>query len=179
MSDFSQEQGRRGPGRSLLARGISYLSRREHSEYELRKKLAPYAESSDELDAVMFRLKKENWQSDSRFLQATANVTAQKWGTARIAAKLRQHQLCDEQVNATLQSLQGSEQERAKAVWEKKFKGQGYTTPQEYAKQARFLLGRGFSPDIVRKVIRSASDGFASDDSASDGFASDNSPYDG
>ena len=168
MSDFSQGQGRRGQSRSLLARGISYLSRREHSEYELRKKLAPYAESPEELDAVMLRLKKENWQSDSRFLQATANVGAQKWGAIRIAAKLRQHQLSDEQVNATLQSLQGSEHERAKAVWEKKFKGQAYTTAQEYAKQARFLLSRGFSPDIVRKVIRSAPDDFASDDFASD-----------
>lgn len=158
MSDFSQGQGRRGPGRSLLARGISYLSRREHSEYELRKKLAPHAESPAELDAVMMRLKKENWQSDSRFLQATANVAAQKWGAMRIAAKLRQHHLSEEDVNATLHNLQSSEYERAKAVWEKKFKGEAYTTPQEYAKQMRFLLSRGFSADIVRKIIRAPSD---------------------
>jgi len=158
MSDFSQGQGRRGQGRSLLARGISYLSRREYSEYELRRKLAPHAESPEELDAVMARLKKENWQSDSRFLQATANVSAQKWGAVRIAAKLRQHQLPEEEVNAALNSLHASEYERAKAVWEKKFKGQAYTTGQEYAKQTRFLLSRGFSADIVRKIIRSPSD---------------------
>ncbi|AHG63903.1 recombination regulator RecX [Advenella mimigardefordensis] len=158
MSDFSQGQGRRGQGRSLLARGISYLSRREHSEYELRKKLAPHAESPEELDEVMRRLKKENWQSDSRFLQATANVAAHKWGAMRIAAKLRQHHLSESDVNATLQNLQLSEYERAKAVWEKKFKGVAYASPQEYAKQMRFLLSRGFSPDVVRKIIRDPSD---------------------
>ena len=158
MSDFSQGQGRRGQGRSLLARGISYLSRREHSEYELRKKLAPHAESPEELDEVMRRLKKENWQSDSRFLQATANVAAHKWGAMRIAAKLRQHHLSESDVNATLQNLQLSEYERAKAVWEKKFKGVAYTSPQEYAKQMRFLLSRGFSSDVVRKIIRDPSD---------------------
>lgn len=158
MSDFSQGQGRRGQGRSLLARGIAYLSRREYSEYELRKKLAPHADSPDELDTVMARLKKENWQSDSRFLQATANVSAQKWGAVRIAAKLRQHQLPEEEVNAALNSLNDTEYARAKAVWEKKFKGQVYSTPQEYARQTRFLLSRGFSADIVRKIIRSPSE---------------------
>src|SRR5690606_32005232 len=135
-----------------------YLSRREYSEYELRKKLAPHAESSEELDAVMLRLKKENWQSDSRFLQATANVAAQKWGALRIAAKLRQHHLSEDDVSAALRQLQSSEYERAKGVWEKKFKGEAYATPQEYAKQMRFLLSRGFSPDIVRKIIRAPSD---------------------
>ncbi len=155
MSDFSQGQGRRGQGRSLLARGIAYLSRREYSEYELRKKLAPHAETPEDLDNVMRRLKKENWQSDSRFLQATTNVSAPKWGAARIAAKLRQHQLPEDEVSAAISSLQDSELARARAVWEKKFKGQVYTTPQEYAKQARFLLSRGFSADVVRKIVRS------------------------
>src|SRR5690606_32502546 len=109
MNDFSQGQSRRGQGRSLLARGISYLSRREYSEYELRRKLAPHAESEEALDAVMQRLKKENWQSDSRFLQATANVAAKKWGAQRIAVTLRQHQLAEDEVNAALHHLQDSE----------------------------------------------------------------------
>lgn len=155
MSDFVQGQGRRGQGRSLLSRGIAYLSRREYSEYELRKKLAPYAESPQELDTVMERLKKENWQSDSRFLQATTNVASSKWGTMRIAAKLRQHQLPDDQIQEAVSHLQETELERARAVWEKKFKGQVYSTPQEYAKQARFLISRGFSSDVVNKIVRS------------------------
>ena len=150
----SPERSGRPKGRSLLARGIGYLSRREYSQFELRSKLAPYAETEDELEQTLTRLQKENWQSDSRFLQTTAHANAKKWGASRIAAKLRQHQLQDEAVNAVLGDLRETEYERAKFVWEKKFKGQHYTTPAEYNKQCRFLLSRGFAADIVRRIVR-------------------------
>ncbi len=153
--DFAApERGRRPQGRSLLARGIGYLSRREYSQFELRSKLAPYAETEQELEQTLARLQKENWQSDSRFLQTTTQANAKKWGASRIAAKLRQHQLQDEAVDAALRDLRETEYERAKLVWEKKFKGHHYTTPAEYNKQCRFLLSRGFAADVVRRIVR-------------------------
>ena len=38
---------------SLKARALGYLSRREHSRAELRRKLAPHAESADEVEALL------------------------------------------------------------------------------------------------------------------------------
>ena len=38
---------------SLLARAIAFLSRREHSEAELRQKLQRYTDDLDEIDAVL------------------------------------------------------------------------------------------------------------------------------
>jgi regulatory protein len=51
-----------------------------------------------------------------------------------------------------LGQLQQTETERAQAVWARKF-----TEPaadlKERARQARFLIGRGFSAEVVRKIV--------------------------
>ena len=51
--------------------------------------------------------------------------------------------------------LQGSELERAREVWRRKF-GEPATDPQTRAKHMRFLLARGFSGDVVRRAVLGA-----------------------
>ncbi len=140
-------------GLSLLARAINLLSRREHSELELSRKLLPHAESPEELEQVLARLKKENWQSDQRFTHTFAQQKSTKWGTAKILQELKQHKLDAEDMVEIKEELAQTEQQRAYEVWFKKFRGVKYETPQEYARQMRFLLSRGFSSDVVRKIV--------------------------
>lgn len=140
-------------GLSLLARAINLLSRREYSEIELSRKLQAHAESEEELEQVLARLKKENWQSDQRFIQAFAHQKSAKWGAAKIIQELKQHKLDAEEMVELKEELQQTEQQRAYEVWFKKFRGVKYETPQEYARQMRFLLSRGFSSDVVRKIV--------------------------
>jgi regulatory protein len=40
-------------------------------------------------------------------------------------------------------------------VWTRKF-AEPYKSPSEYAKQARFLASRGFSGEVVGRVIRAS-----------------------
>jgi len=138
---------------SLLARAINLLSRREHSELELSRKLLPHAESPEEIEQVLARLKKENWQSNQRFTHAFAHQKSSKWGTAKILQELKQHKLNTDDITELKEQLEQSEFERAYEVWHKKFRGMVYSTPQEYAKQTRFLLSRGFNADVVRKIV--------------------------
>lgn len=140
-------------GISLLARAVNLLSRREHSELELSRKLLPHAASPEEIEQVLARLKKENWQSNQRFTHTFAQQKSSKWGTAKILQELKQHKLDPEDISALKEQLEQSEFERAYEVWDKKFRGQAYSTPQEYAKQIRFLLSRGFNADVVRKIV--------------------------
>jgi len=49
--------------------------------------------------------------------------------------------------------LKESEFDRAMEIWRKKFDAP-YANPSEYAKQARFLASRGFSGEIVGRVLR-------------------------
>jgi regulatory protein len=51
-----------------------------------------------------------------------------------------------------LAQLTGTELERAREVWHRKF-GEAATEPKEHARQARFLISRGFSAEVVRKIV--------------------------
>ena len=61
-------------------------------------------------------------------------------------------------VRAQAAQLRETEEERARAVWRQRF-GTPAATPQERARQMRFLAARGFSGDTVRRVLRGAPDG--------------------
>ena len=55
-------------------------------------------------------------------------------------------------VTEALAGLQTSERARALEVWRKKF-GKPAATPQDAAKQMRFLASRGFGGDVIRRVV--------------------------
>ncbi|AIL32739.1 recombination regulator RecX [Basilea psittacipulmonis] len=140
---------------SLFARAISLLSKREYSEHELRKKLAPY--STDDpalLEEVIQRLKEHHWQSDKRFINDYITNKSTRWGTRKILYELEKHQIDDETLSELKETLKETEFERAYEVWKKKFKDTLPETPQEWAKQARFLASRGFSQDVIIKILK-------------------------
>ena len=57
-------------------------------------------------------------------------------------------------VRSTAAQLTGTELQRARAVWRQRFGDQPADTPQERARQMRFLATRGFAADVVRRVVR-------------------------
>ncbi len=59
-----------------------------------------------------------------------------------------------EVVSTTVAALKDGELEAARAVWRRKFKALLPTDAAERAKQARFLLGRGFSTETITKLLR-------------------------
>lgn len=139
-------------GRSLKARAVALLSRREHSRRELERKLAPYASDHDALQATLDDLQRENWQSDERFAQAVVHRRAARHGHQRIAQELRQHGIADQQIAAIESELRDTELERAQAVWSRKYTERPADT-REYARQYRFMVSRGFSADCVRRIL--------------------------
>ena len=57
------------PQKSLRARAMDILSRQEISRVGLKRKLAPYAESEEELENVLDEFAERNWQSDQRYAE--------------------------------------------------------------------------------------------------------------
>lgn len=162
--DFSPEtpgasaQGqpsRRGgrPTLSLKGRALKLLSMREHSRVELRRKLAPHAESPEQLEAVLDEMAANNFLCLERFADSIVHRKAARFGAARIKAELAQHQLPSHVAEAVVRSLRDTELERAHELWARRF-GEVASTPQEQARQARFLMARGFAGDVVRRVVR-------------------------
>lgn len=142
----------RKSGPSLKARAIGYLSRREHSRLELARKLASHTEHPEDIDPLLDDLEREGWLSNERFAQSLLNRRAPKLGAGRILSELKQHGVSDTVVADLGQQLHDTELDRARAVWEKKF-GQPPRNAKDYARQYRFLAARGFSVELLRRIL--------------------------
>lgn len=133
----------------IMHRAVSYLSRREHGQTELKRKLMfafaeqPFTpnEQFEHLEAlidyVLAHLAQNNWQSDARFAAQIGKVKGERYGAARIKHTLNQQGLSKELIDETVAELAQSELQRAHAVWQKKF-GAAPGNASEYAKQSRF-----------------------------------------
>lgn len=149
------ERGGR-PGRSLLARAVALLARRDHSRFELAAKLRRrLAEDEDpaEVDRVLDSLQRDGLLSDERFAGALTRTRAARFGDARLRHDLKLSGVAPETAARAVAAVQGTELERAHAVWARRFG----TLPQSTAerlRQARFLQARGFSSDTIRRVLR-------------------------
>ncbi|WP_024303304.1 recombination regulator RecX [Pseudogulbenkiania sp. MAI-1] len=141
--------------KSLKARAVDLLSRREHSRRELERRLAPFAESEEQLAALLDELAASGWQSDSRFAEQFADVKGRKYGSRRIAQALREKGLDREAIHAALE--QQDDEAVARALWQRKF-GTPPASPQDRARQMRFLATRGFPMDVIRRVLQGAVD---------------------
>lgn len=80
-----------------------------------------------------------------------------KFGSMRVAHELREHGVAEELVEKALAEVRQDELGNARAVWRKKFKT-GPKNREEWAKQARFLQGRGFSFELIKKVLNETPD---------------------
>ena len=169
---------------SLKARALQALALREHSRSELRRKLlrpvrqrpgagSPPAQggepggptepgpptnphsTSAEVDALLDELQAQGLLSAERFIESRVHARAARFGNRRIQAELAQHGL---QLDAqSAQALRASELDRARAVWERRYGGAPSDPPPppaERARQMRFLAARGFSPEVIRRVVK-------------------------
>lgn len=146
-----------GENLSLRNRALSLLGRREHTRAELQRKLATHAEDPQELIALLEDLTRRGWLSDARFAEALLQSKQAKFGALRLAHTLRERGVADTVIREQLIALKDSELERARQVWQSKF-GAIPEDTKARAKQMRFLQSRGFSQDVIRKVVRGVGD---------------------
>ena len=136
----------------LRVRALQLLTRRDYCRAELKGKLAPHAESEEELDAVLDTLQSERLLSDTRYAAQRVVARAGRYGDARLKQELRQKGVADDDIAVALPEG-GDETERCRNVWQRKFKEMP-RSPEERAKQMRFLQYRGFSSEAIRRVLR-------------------------
>lgn len=138
---------------SCRERAIGLLARREHSRLELRQKLLARGYEDPELESLLTDLATERLQSDTRFTEAYVYSRISKgFGPLRIQAELRERGIDDELVHRFLDRDSGDWFEHARQQWQKRF-GKAPKDFKERARQARFLQGRGFSPQVIRSVL--------------------------
>jgi regulatory protein len=133
----------------LRARALRLLARREHTRQELEQKLSPHSESSEALQDLISNLKAKNQLSEERFAEERARKLSRKYGAARIRQDLKAKGVSEELIGRV--SAEG-ELERARAILERKYR-EPAATREEKAKRMRFLQSRGFSSEVIFKLL--------------------------
>jgi regulatory protein len=121
---------------------------------ELTDKLIRKGYNRGESEEALSECQRLGLQSDERFAESLCNARIrQGYGPLRITQELQAKHIEREIINAMLNQHQESWEEHAIAAWQKKFK-QHDGCATELQKQQRFLLYRGFSPDIIARLFK-------------------------
>ena len=143
---------------SLKGRALRALAQREHSRVELERKLARHAEDSDEasaaqqIAAALDELTAHGFISEARVAESVLNSQAPRLGSRRLKQTMLAKGLAPELISTTLQAARGTELERAQALWQRRY-GEPPADAAARIRQMRFLVGRGFDGDVIRRVV--------------------------
>jgi regulatory protein len=130
------------------------LARREHSQQELRQKLLLREHPEELIDAAIAELAAENLLSDARFAEEFVRSRREKgFGPQRIRAELRQRGVDPTVAESHLRSPEEDWQARALTLYRRRFGDKPPRDHAERSKRYRFLMGRGFTPDQIRRVL--------------------------
>jgi len=140
---------------SLKGRALRLLSQRDHSRKELEQKLKPHEETPGELAEALDFLAAKDFINEKRVVESVVNRRSTKLGAARVRQELMAKGLPADDIADAVQAMRGTEFERALVVWRKKF-GAPPSDASERGKQVRFLVSRGFAPDVVRRIVSGA-----------------------
>jgi regulatory protein len=162
---------------ALKSRALRWLAQRDHSRAELERKLLTHARAlarlaeatsgpeatfpdsllRDRIAALIDGLAAAGLMNEPRMAELMLAAKAPKLGERRLRQVMQQRGLEPALVDAAVQQARGSELERAQALWQRRFGSPG-ATPAERARQMRFLAGRGFGGDVIRRVVRGVPD---------------------
>lgn len=114
-------------------------------------------EHQEQIREVLDGLVARGLLSDTRTAEAVLTGPGRRLGHRRLKHVLQSKGLAPDLVAATLQQSRATELDRARSLWQRRF-GEPAADAAGRARQARFLAGRGFDADIVRRVVKGLED---------------------
>ncbi len=148
MDDFTERT------RAIRQQLTGYLARREHSRWELLRKLSEQGHDSNDAQAVLQRFVDNGIQSDARFAETFIRSKASKGqGPVRVLQELKRHQLDQQLIQTAMQEADIDWFELAKTVANKRFGGANQGDFKARQKQQRFLQYRGFDFEQIRYAL--------------------------
>ena len=144
---------------TALQRAVGFLARREHSQLELRRKLAERDYSEEEIDIALQRLIETDMQSDERFTHSYIESRYQRGhGPYKITAELAQRGIDESLVDQVMRDEPIDWYEHAQQVYDRKYANKPISDYNEQAKRSRFLQQRGFSSEQIKYAIETSVD---------------------
>ena len=130
------------------------LARREHSAFEIRRKLKQKDIADAEIEQAVERLQQEGLLSDQRYAEAYIHMRKGKgYGPLRIALELRERGVAESDYGHYLYDRDIDWQSVLKAAYDKKFGNRACDDYRDKAKRIRYLQYRGFALDSIHELI--------------------------
>ncbi len=144
----------------LEIRALRYLAQREYSRLELEQKLSTHARSlpSESVSQVLDKLEQNGFLSAERVVEQIVRTRRSRFGNKRIVYELKEKGIEEHLIHSILPSLKETELDAAIKIWQKKF-GISPNNREEFGKQMRFMMNRGFSIAVIQQVLSHAIEG--------------------
>ena len=166
---MTEPSSRRSGYARLLDRAIRILAMRDHSEQELRRKLAAQVMSKngpealdvtpEELEQVVAWCIENRYLDDNRFVgQFIASRSRKGYGPARIRQELSQKGIARQAVEQAMRECDIDWVSLARAQAQRKY---GEPLPSAFAEKVkiqRFLLYRGYLMEDIQEIWRNFAD---------------------
>ena len=135
-------------------KALDLVSRREHSRHELRQKLNKrFPETMPIIEEALDKLELNNILDDERFVEMYLNARARKgFGPKKIEMELYSKKVDSMLIGNAIEAYE-SWTENAANELKKKFKGIKPTDYKSKMKQKQFLFNRGFSTQIIERIL--------------------------
>ncbi|WP_231970426.1 recombination regulator RecX [Polynucleobacter necessarius] len=105
-----------------------------------------------QIEMVLDDFEARGWLSNERFAEALVRRRGERYGSRRIQDELERAGIDTKQSASLIGALRETEFQRAYELWLRKY-GQKAEDQKERARQYRFLASKGFSSDVVTRII--------------------------
>ena len=138
---------------SVYNKALDIISRREHSEKEIKNKLLEKFDTPELIDKIISKLIENNLINNVRYAEMYVHVRKRKgFGPKKIKFELMTKGI-DDSISSIAITEEGSWKEAAQKAFNKKFQNGASNEFKERNKQKNFLQNRGFSFEEIDSVL--------------------------
>lgn len=142
-----------------LHRAAALCSRSEYATAEIDNKLSAWGIAKPDREKIIERLTDEKFINDERFARVFTNdkFRFNRWGRIKIAYALQQKKISSLQIRKALEQIDSVQYEQTLVSLIKE-KAKTLNETDDYQRKNkiyRFILSRGFEPELISRILHS------------------------
>ncbi len=154
VSSEDYEEIRKLLERRGKSRAMYLLEKKDYTTFQMRRKLMDSFYPEDIVEKVLSFLQEMHYLDDRRYASHYVQYHSTEWNKRQLKQKLMEKGIKADAAEEALEGLEGpSEEELARKLLEKRHFDREGADEKEKQKMARYLMGKGYSFDIIRHLV--------------------------